>query len=72
MTREMTRETTREMTNEVTKYLLAICYHCEDAHRCDTEEECRACMADMAVDRHTEEKQQQEQTTEQLLREYAM
>lgn len=29
----------------VTRNLLQFCYHCEDAHLCTTEEDCKACWA---------------------------
>ncbi|WP_169733350.1 MULTISPECIES: hypothetical protein [Paenibacillus] len=33
-------------TDFVTKNLLQLCYTCEDAHQCQTEEQCRACWAE--------------------------
>lgn len=58
------------MTTEITKYLLTMCYHCDDVTKCETEEKCRACWAERAM--LQEDNQQQELTTEQLLREYAL
>lgn len=64
------------MTTEVTKYLLTMCYHCEQAIGCETEEKCRACWADHQLlheqCEQLERQEQQELTTEQLLREYAL
>ncbi|MEO2203325.1 hypothetical protein ABGV42_06235 [Paenibacillus pabuli] len=31
--------------DELTRYMLQLCYNCDDANRCTTEEEVRACMA---------------------------
>lgn len=59
------------MTADVTKYLLTMCYHCEEAHNCETEEKCRTCWAEKALQQH-EQAARQELTTEQLLREYAL
>ncbi|MFC6334680.1 hypothetical protein ACFP56_18775 [Paenibacillus septentrionalis] len=56
------------MTTDVTKNLLTFCFHCENAYQCDTEEKCRDCWADQGI----AEKEKQELTTEQLLREYAL
>jgi len=61
---------TTEMKNDLNRYLLMVCYHCKDAARCTTEEQCRACLTDIVVELHQD--QPQEQTTEQLLREYAL
>ncbi|WP_167336659.1 hypothetical protein [Paenibacillus camerounensis] len=33
-------------TDYVTRNLLQLCYNCDDAHLCETEEQCRACWAD--------------------------
>jgi hypothetical protein len=43
-------------TDLVTKNLLQICYTCDDAMECETEETCRQCWADkgIAVDEESE------------------
>ncbi|MFD1774632.1 hypothetical protein [Paenibacillus rhizophilus] len=33
-------------TDFVTKNLLQLCYNCEDAYLCETEEQCKACWAE--------------------------
>ncbi|QWU13944.1 hypothetical protein SAMN04487895_101204 [Paenibacillus sophorae] len=33
-------------TDFVTKNLLQLCYTCDDAHQCQTEEQCKACWAE--------------------------
>lgn len=34
--------------DELTRYMLHLCYNCDDANRCTTEEEVKACMAQYA------------------------
>ncbi|MDT3424765.1 hypothetical protein J2Z22_000277 [Paenibacillus forsythiae] len=36
-------------TDFVTRNLLQLCYTCEDAHQCQTEEQCRACWAESGM-----------------------
>ena len=36
-------------TDYVTRNLLQLCYNCDDAHLCETEEKCRACWADSGM-----------------------
>ncbi|NUU78852.1 hypothetical protein [Paenibacillus xylanilyticus] len=43
--------------DELTRYMLQLCYTCDDANRCTTEEEVKACMAQYAK---TEEPEQTE------------
>ncbi|NGZ74617.1 hypothetical protein [Saccharibacillus alkalitolerans] len=36
-------------TNQLTRNYLTLCYNCQDAHLCDTEEQCLACWADQGL-----------------------
>ncbi|WP_170308072.1 hypothetical protein [Paenibacillus dakarensis] len=53
----------------ITANLLRLCYHCEDAHLCESEEKCRACWTEqgqMAED-HAEEGQRETKEFLQLM-----
>ncbi|MEC0125298.1 hypothetical protein [Paenibacillus pabuli] len=41
--------------DELTRYMLQLCYTCDDANRCTTEEEVKACMAKNAQVIETEQ-----------------
>ncbi|WP_339314606.1 hypothetical protein [Paenibacillus sp. FSL R10-2734] len=46
-------------TDYMTRNLLQLCYNCDDAHLCETEEQCRACWADNGMlDEQTDETKQ--------------
>ncbi|MFC7680253.1 hypothetical protein [Paenibacillus sp. GCM10028914] len=36
-------------TDMMTVNLLRLCYNCDDAHLCETEEKCRACWAEQGL-----------------------
>ncbi|KKO51368.1 hypothetical protein XI25_26645 [Paenibacillus sp. DMB20] len=36
-------------TDMMTVNLLRLCYHCDDAHLCETEEQCRKCWAEQGL-----------------------
>lgn len=36
-------------TDMMTVNLLRLCYNCEDAHLCETEEKCRACWTEQGL-----------------------
>ncbi|RXZ81631.1 hypothetical protein EBB07_13275 [Paenibacillaceae bacterium] len=51
----------------VTENLLRFCYHCEAAHECTTEEQCRACWEAAGIGKPLEEGAEEMQ---QLLQAY--
>lgn len=53
--------------DQATKNLLMYCYHCEHAHRCETEEKCNDCWIEEQF-----VQEDRELTTEELLRQYAL
>lgn len=36
--------------NDMTQNYMKFCYHCDDASKCTTEEQCKACWASMETD----------------------
>ncbi len=36
-------------TNQLTRNYLNLCYNCQDAHLCESEEQCLACWAEQGV-----------------------
>ena len=40
------------MTNfneQITRNFMQLCYHCDDAHRCDTEQKCMQCWEEQGL-----------------------
>jgi hypothetical protein len=59
----------RANENELTKLYLQLCYTCLDAHNCETEEKCMKCWVEKET-AYAEETMHD--TTEELLRQYAL
>jgi len=54
-------------TDEMTQNYMKFCYMCDDASKCTTEEQCRACWASMRSD----EEQETCETTKYMKLQYA-
>lgn len=58
------------MNDQVTMLYLRYCYHCEDAARCDNEEQCKACWSLHGHDEPAEAMEGAEATREWLRQAY--